>query len=173
MRVGLSNTFAEVSDSKNPTGNLMNSTITELGNEINSGVTKTYGVDADRIDVSSFMTNDQTETEFRFDVTNPSDNSQVDYYSLSMFAFATDLPTPIINNFSKSAVIVDSNGTRVAGPSEPLYPGNELIYTIEFTNTGDEIATEVEIFDDFDFDNLIPAKPIQCSLPYDSKTLWI
>ena len=161
MRVGLSNTFAEVSDSKNPAGNLMNSTITELGNEINSGVTKTYGVDADRIDVSSFMTNDQTETEFRFDVTNPNDNSQVDYYSLSMFAFATDLPTPIINNFSKSAVIVDSNGTRVAGPSEPLYPGNELIYTIEFTNTGDEIATEVEIFDDFDFDNLTPALALE------------
>ena len=151
MREGTTSNYSYVGDTKNPTNNLLNSTITEFGQEINTGVTKTYGVDADRLDVSTFLTNDQSDTNFKF---GAGVAGQLDYYSLSLFAFATDLTTPVINDFSKDAVIVDLNGTRTASPGQPIYPGSELIYTLTFTNSGDEVATSVEIFDDFDFDGL-------------------
>jgi len=144
---------------KSPKDNLLNSTIGEYGQPINTNILTTYGVDADRIDVSSFMTNNQTDTEFRFDITTPSGG--VDWYTLSMFTFATDLTTPIIDkngHFLKTAVIIDANGSSTtAGPHAFIYPGNELKYTLRFQNTGDEVAEKVEILDDFDFDTLSPA----------------
>ena len=155
MRNGTNPTYGTVSNTANPSNNVLNSTITEFGTPINSGVTKTYGVDADRIDISSFLVNNQTNTSFRF---GAGTSTQKDYYTISLFAFATDLTTPLIDNFSKSAVIIDRDGTRrVAGPNEPIYPGSSLEYTITFTNTGDEVAEAVEIFDDFDFDGLSQA----------------
>jgi len=141
-------------DVLNPIDNLMNSTISEFGVDFN-GIGTTYGIDADKIDVSSFMTNLQTDTEFKFYAATPNG----DFFSISFFAFATDLTTPIIDNFSKSAEIIDANGT-VRGPASPdelIYPGNELRYTLIFTNSGDEVAEQVEILDDFDLDGLTPA----------------
>lgn len=150
MREGKSNSFSPVGgDALNPTGNLFNSTIAEFGSPINTGVTKTYGIDADRIDVSSFMANDQGDTRFYFDVATPSGG--VDWYTLSMFAFATDLVTPIINEFNKSATI---NNSEPAGAGVILEPGDHLTYKLVFENTGDEIALDVEMLDDFDEDNL-------------------
>lgn len=156
MRVGNSTSYNPVGgDASNPTDNLLNGSIAEFGTPINSGVTQTYGVDADRVDVSPFMVNGQTDTTFKFDVKTPSGG--VDHYTLSMFAFATDLTTPIINHFDKAADIIDKNGNILpAGPGVSIYPGTELIYTLTFKNTGDETAYLVEIFDDFDFDNLTP-----------------
>ena len=156
MRIGTSNNYDEVGqDPLNPTTNLLNSTISEFGTAINPGVTRTYGVDADRIDVSSFMENGQTDTRFIFDT---STGNGRDAYTISMFAFATDLTSPIIDDFTKSAQIIDINGTiRNAGPGVAIYPGNELLYTLIFQNSGDEVAELVEIFDDFDFDGLAPA----------------
>ena len=156
MREGLSTSYGYVGgDSANPTDNLLNSSIAEFGTPINSGVTKTYGVDADRVDVSDFMDNGQEDTRFLFDVRTPSGG--VDHYTLSMFAFATDLVSPIIDGFQKDAVIEDSQGNRrPSGVGEPINPGEELIYTLTFKNTGDEIAELVEVFDDFDYDGLTP-----------------
>ncbi len=156
MRVGKSSTYNAIGgDAANPTNNLFNSTISEFGVPINAGITKTYGVDADRIDVSNFMDNNQQDTKFFFDV-NAGNN--VDWYSLSMFTFATDLTSPIIDNFDKNASIIDTNGTvRQAAPGEPIYPESELLYTLTFKNTGDERADDFEVFDDFDFDGLTPA----------------
>jgi len=178
MRQGTSSTYGDVGgDASNPTDNLLNSTIAEFGTPINPGITKTYGVDADRVDVSSFMVNGQTDTKFKFNVSTPSGG--VDYYTLSMFAFATDLTTPIINNFDKSAEIVDLNGTiRPASAGTPIYAGSELIYTLTFKNTGDEAAYQAEIFDDFDFDGLsnvfdlpnFDGSKIKLSLP--NSTTW-
>lgn len=155
MRIGKSGSYDYIGgDALNPTSNLLNSTVSEFGSPINTGVTKTYGVDADRIDVSSFIDHNQSDTRFKFNVTNSVDN-HVDYYSLNMFAFATDLVSPLIDNFDKSAVIRDINGSlRPADSNATVYPGSELIYTLTFSNTGDEIAQEVELFDDFDFDGL-------------------
>ena len=163
MRQGNTNTYSAIGsvagNAASPTTNLFNSTVGEFGQAINTGVLKTYGVDADQIDVSSFMVNGQTDTEFRLDVATPTGG--VDWYNISLFAFATDLTSPIIDNFSKSAVIIDTNGTRrVAGPNQAIYPGSSLEYTISFANTGDELAEDVVIFDDFDFDGLSQALDI-------------
>jgi len=160
MQVGKDpNNLQRIGDDISPATNLFNSTMSELGSLINPGVTTTYGVDADRIDVSDFMTNSQTSTSFMLDVRTPSGG--VDHYSISMFAFATDLTSPLIDDFSKTAVIIDKDGTRrAAGPDEPIYPDSDLEYTITFENTGDEIAEAVEIFDDFDFDGLSQALDI-------------
>ena len=160
MRQGNSNTYAPIGSAtgtaNSPTTNLFNSTVGEFGQAINTGVLKTYGVDADRIDVSSFMVNGQSDTEFRLDVSTPSGG--VDYYTISMFAFATDLTSPLIDGFSKSATIIDTDGsTRPAGPNQPIYPGSSLQYNIFFENIGDEVAEGVVIFDDFDFDGLSQA----------------
>jgi len=157
MKVGKSNNYLPVGgDGSNPTDNLFNSTISEFGTPINTSVTKTYGVDADHIDVSDFITNSQSSTKFLFDVSTPSGG--VDYYSVSMFAFATNLTSPIIDDINKSAHLVDSNGSvRPAGSGARIYPGSEILYTLKFKNTGDEIADHFELFDDFDFDNLTPA----------------
>lgn len=154
MRLGLSSADDYVGgDASNPTGNLFNSTIAEFGTPINAGITKTYGIDADRVDVSAFMDNGQQDTHLAFDVATPSGG--VDWYSLGMFAFATDLVSPIIDGFDKKAKIVEQNGTVKTGAEDvAIYPGSELIYTLTFSNTGDEIAEQVEIFDDFDFDGL-------------------
>jgi uncharacterized repeat protein (TIGR01451 family) len=152
MRQGKSGSYGKVSNAANPQANVLNSTITEFGTNINTGVTKTYGVDADRLDVSSFLVNDQHDTNFKFGAGTTDDK---DYYSLNMFAFATDLTTPIIDNFDKTASIVDANGTlRPAGPGVEIYPGSQIVYTLKFENTGEEIAELFEIFDDFDFDGL-------------------
>jgi len=156
MREGNTNTFSPIGDTLSPKNNLFNSTMTELGSYLNPGITKTYGVDADRIDVSDFMVNSQTNTAFKLDVKTPAGG--VDVYTISMFAFATDLTSPLIDNFSKNAVIIDKDGTRRnAAPNAPIYPGSSLEYTITFTNTGDEVAEAVEIFDDFDIDGLSQA----------------
>lgn len=151
------NAFTPLSNSANPATNILNSTMTVFGTPINAGVPKTYGVDADRLDVSTFMNKAQTSTAFRFDMNR---NNQDDFYSVSMFTFATDLTTPIIDAFTKSAVIIDKNGTRIAGPSQSIYPGSQLEYTINFKNIGDEVAEAVEIFDDFDNDGLTIALDI-------------
>ncbi len=78
-----------------------------------------------------------------------------DVYDVNFLAFATDLTTPTIDGFDKTASILDANGTlRPAGPGVEIYPGSQIVYTLTFENTGDEIAELFEIFDDFDFDGL-------------------
>ncbi|RUM72179.1 MAG: hypothetical protein DSZ09_01920, partial [Sulfurovum sp.] len=148
------NVFTALNNTANPATNIFNSTMTVFGNDINPGVTKTYGVDADRLDVSTFMNNAQRNANFFFDVSRPASTND-DTYSVSMFTFATDLTSPVIDNINKSAYIVYENGTRIkSSPTVPIYPSSQLEYTITFKNTGDEVAESVEIFDDFDFDGL-------------------
>jgi len=154
------NVFTALNNTANPATNIFNSTMTVFGNDINPGVTKTYGVDADRLDVSTFMNNAQRNANFLFDVSRPASTDD-DTYSVSMFTFATDLTSPVIDNFVKRAVIIDADGIRRdASPNQPIYPGSQLEYTITFGNAGDEIAQAVEIFDDFDNDGLTPALDI-------------
>ena len=142
-------------DAESPSDNLFNSTIGEFGEPINPGIITTYGVDADRIDVSDYMTNNQTDTRFKLKITA---GTGVDHYTISLFAFATDLTSPLIDRFKKSAVIIDKDGTRrVSDPNSPIYPGSQLEYSITFKNIGDEVAEGVVIFDDFDFDGLSEA----------------
>jgi uncharacterized repeat protein (TIGR01451 family) len=155
MQMGKTNQFNYVGgDATNPINNLLNGSISEYGIPKDPMVTQTFGVDADIIDVSSFMVNDQASTIFRFDVNTPSGG--VDYYSLSMFAFATALTVPDIRSFKKEAVIVDKHGNKQEiEQTTPIHEGDEILYTLTFKNTGTEIARDVEIFDNFEFNNLV------------------
>ena len=155
MRKGKTNNFDYVGgDNSNPKNNLLNGSIAKFGTPLDSSVTQTFGVDADIIDVSSFMVNNQKDTTFRFDVATPSGG--VDWYSLSMFTFATSLTVPDISSFKKEAVILDENGKATpVNSSTPVYEGSELLYTLTFKNTGTEIARDIEIFDNFEFNKLV------------------
>ena len=152
------NRIEEVTDSLNYTGTakpqgggIFNGSISELGsyyNDRSNAHTNNLGIDIDRLDVSDFMTTSQTSTHFTFTSGN-------DIHTISLISFATDLTTPIIDNFEKSAVIINIDGTRrIAEPNAAIYPGSTMEYTLKFKNTGDEVAEAVEIFDDFDFDGL-------------------
>ena len=143
--------YVTISDATNPVDNIFNSSISELGAHFttkNPNYADNLGVDVDRYDVSAYIDNDQRSTQFRF-ITDG------DVYDVNFLAFATDLTTPIIDGFDKTASIVDANGTlRPAGPGVEIYPGSQIVYTLTFENTGEEIAELFEIFDDFDFDGL-------------------
>jgi len=148
------NGFTPLSNSANPANNTLNSTITNFGTPTNPGLTRTYGIDADRFNVSSFMTNSQTSTNFLFSALV----GNIDFFNINMFTFATDLTSPLVDNFQKKSYIIYRDGTRAPANSTTLiYPGSLLEYVITFTNTGDEIAEALEIFDDFDYDGLANA----------------
>jgi len=124
--------------------NLLNSVSSTLG--VNAA--RTYGIEGDVVNVSKYIDNEQTSATFRFDAGT---NSVKDYYTLNMFAFSTDMYTPLIHNMDKSATVngnaIDSNTT--------IHIHDVLTYNIHFNNNGTgETAHEVEIFDDFDQDNL-------------------
>ena len=178
MRIGTSATYDYVGgDAANPLDNLLNGSMADLGTDLHPVTPQTYGVDIDRVDVSSFMTNNQNETEFIFDVATPAGG--VDYYTLSLFAFATDMTSPAIDGFKKEVQIKDPAGNlQPSGPSAIIYPGSEMIYTLTFKNSGDEKAKDVEIFDDFDFDGLTPVLNLtnfdasQIKLSNPNSTTW-
>jgi len=139
------------SGSCNPKDNLFNSTICpSIGD---SKGERTYGLDVDRVDVSDLMKNNQTSAEFL--LSNLAPPRDKDDFTISMFSFITDISTPIINDFNKSAVIIDENGKRQPlNKDSEIYENSKLIYSLTFKNKGTEIAKDVEIFDDFKFDKL-------------------
>jgi len=138
-------------NSCNPTNNLFNSTICPSIHASKGDLT--YGLDVDRVDVSDLMENNQTRAEFR--LSNQALPSGRDDFTISMFSFITDISTPIINDFNKSAVIIDEEGNhQPLDQNSEIYENSKLIYSLTFKNKGTEIAKDVEIFDDFTFDNL-------------------
>ncbi len=128
--------------------NIDNGNINLLNSESTGVSGQTYGIDADLVDVSEYITNNQNSITFSFDAGTSDDE---DHYTLNMFAFATDMYTPLIDNMQKTATV---NGLP-GGPGVFLHPGDVVTYTLKFENSGTgETATEVEIFDNFDDDNL-------------------
>ena len=139
-------TSYEIYDAVSPQNNVFNSAIAELGVDMtakNPNYQDNLGIDIHRFDVSSFVTNNQTSTRFRFTTTG-------DYYYVDFLGFATDMYTPVIDGFDKVAMVNET----VVSEGSILYPGNTLVYNLTFKNSGEEIAKEVEVFDDFDFDGL-------------------
>lgn len=141
-------TYVDIYDATSPLNNVFNSTIADLGSHFtdkNPNYQDNLGVDIDRFDVSAYIDNNQNSTRFQF-----STAAGGDVYDVDFLAFSTEMFTPLIDDFIKSATL---NGA-LTGPTTILHPGDTLIYQLSFENTGDEIAKEVEIFDDFDLDGL-------------------
>ncbi|PZA08210.1 MULTISPECIES: DUF11 domain-containing protein [unclassified Meiothermus] len=125
---------ATLSNAVNPADNFFNSTISDLGAYV-SGKTPNYinqlGFDIDRLQVSG-LPNGATSATFAFQTGG-------DWYYPGVFTFAIDLYAPdLTTSFTKT--VQDLNGGNVV-------VGDVLEYTVGFTNTGGDGATNVVLRD--------------------------
>lgn len=127
-------------------GGIFNGSMTELGSyftDRSNPHVNNLGIDIDRMNVTSFMKNNQNSTNFTFTAGN-------DIHTINLITFATTMYTPVIDGLEKSAKV----GGVSVGAGTILSKRDTLVYSIKFKNTGGETASDVEIFDDFDFDDL-------------------
>lgn len=125
----------DVSDPRNPANNFFNSTISDLGNHVtskNPNYINQLGFDLDRIESTSLLGNNQTSATVTFLTTG-------DFYYPGVLTFAVNVFVPdLTTTFTKS--VTDLNGGSVL-------PGDILEYTISFSNTGQDGATNVVLRD--------------------------
>ncbi|ADR32986.1 conserved repeat domain protein [Sulfuricurvum kujiense DSM 16994] len=133
-----SSVLTDIVNGTNPLNNVFNSTITNLGVD---NVTRTpnftdnLGIDIDRFDVSSYMNHSQNNTRIQVSTVG-------DLYTIDLIAFATDIYQPFIS-IAKST---DSSGTVTSNQT--------ITYTANIKNTGNEGASNIVIYDNFDDNNL-------------------
>ena len=124
-----------LSDAQNPNNNFFNSSVSRLGNRISSKTpdyVNQMGVDVDLVDASGRIPNGATSATVQF-------TSSQDVYFPTVLTFAVDLYAPdLITTFSKT--VRDVNGGSVV-------VGDVLEYTLSFTNTGQDGATNVVLTD--------------------------
>ncbi len=124
-----------ISNTLNPNDNFWNSTITRYDNHLtskNPDHRNQMGMDIDIIDVSGLLPNGLTNADFAF-VTDG------DWYYAHALLFATDLNVP---DFSST---MTKTATDVNGGS--IEAGDVIEYTITFSNTGQDTATNVILTD--------------------------
>ncbi len=124
-----------LSDGQNPANNFFNSSVSLLGTRF-SAKTPDYinhmAVDADIVDATGRIPNGATSATLRF-------TSTQDVYFPTALTFQIDLYVPdLITTFTKT--VQDLNGGDVL-------PGDILEYTLSFTNTGQDGATNVVLTD--------------------------
>ncbi|MGQ9735235.1 MAG: DUF7933 domain-containing protein [Thermaceae bacterium] len=126
----------DLSDAQNPADNFFNSTISLLGSRFTAKTpdfVNQMAVDADIVKVrEGLIPNGATSAEIQFTTSG-------DAYFPTVLTFQIDLYVPDLNTtFSKTQT--DLNGGA-------LLPGDTLEYTISFTNTGQDGATNVVVRD--------------------------
>jgi uncharacterized repeat protein (TIGR01451 family) len=139
-----------ISDSLNPGTNLFNSSITRLGTRINDknpDYTNQLGFDIDVISADGVLLNNATSTVVTLDTGN-------EIYYPGVITTAIEIFVPNLAA-SLTKAVTDVNGGQ-------LDPGDFLDYTISFSNTGLDIATQVFVVD-----------PIPASTTYAPGTLRI
>jgi uncharacterized repeat protein (TIGR01451 family) len=127
-------------DTLNPTTNLFNSTISRLGTRFstkNPDYVNQLGYDIDMMDATGVLANNITSTSL--DVTSSGDS-----FNLGMVAVAIDIYVPNLAA-SLTKTVKDANGGTVD-------PGDILEYTIAFSNTGADTATNVILKDNIPTD---------------------
>lgn len=125
----------DLTDAVNPANNFFNSTISNLGSHVtskNPNYVNQLGFDIDRQQNTSVLGNSQTSATVTFITTS-------DYYYPGVLTFAVNVFVPdLTTTFSKTQQ--DLNGGN-------LVVGDILEYTISFTNTGGDGATNVVLRD--------------------------
>jgi uncharacterized repeat protein (TIGR01451 family) len=124
-----------LSDAQNPSNNFFNSSISRLGSRVSSknpDYINQMAVDVDLVDATGRIPNGATSATVQF-------TSSQDAYFPTVLTFAVDLYLPdLITSFSKT--VQDINGGSVV-------VGDVLEYTLSFTNTGQDGATNVILTD--------------------------
>jgi uncharacterized repeat protein (TIGR01451 family) len=124
-----------LSDAQNPSNNFFNSSISRLGSRISSKTpdyVNQMAVDVDLVDATGRIPNGASSATIQF-------TSSQDAYFPTVLTFAVDLYLPdLITTFSKT--VQDLNGGSVV-------VGDVLEYTLSFTNTGQDGATNVVVTD--------------------------
>jgi uncharacterized repeat protein (TIGR01451 family) len=137
--------FKFVGDTANPNNNFFNSTNTILGTRItgttspsnrNPDYPNLLGMDMDFVNAvnngSPIMQNGITSADLRFKSTG-------DVYYPTTFLFSVQVFQPVLTaNFKKT--VTDLDGGNIAA-------GDELKYTITYSNTGNDAATDVVLTD--------------------------
>nr|WP_111656736.1 Ig-like domain-containing protein [Isoalcanivorax indicus] len=120
-----------LSDARNPANNFWNSTITRLGQHIttkNPHYVNQLAVDINYVDASGILANGADSATLTFSTT-------MDAYAPHAVAFVVELHAPdLISSLDIDGVDVDGG---------LLLPGDEIEYTITFSNTGADDATNV------------------------------
>lgn len=151
-KVKLSNksgTLQDVYNSVNPVGSFLNDSISIFGTLLNSTRIYNPGIDLDVFDIKTSCKNssgatvacidmNQTSTILQLSVKN--NNNTSDQSFPGMVAFSVDMYQPDISSFRK-----ESNTT----PTQALYPGDYVQYTLDLNNSGNEAAENITIYDTF------------------------
>lgn len=124
-----------LADALDPANNVFNSTNTRLG-AAQMGRLPNYGnqlgFDIDYIDASGVLPNGASSANLTFTTTSET-------YFPTVLMFVTDVYEPeIVTNFSKTATDTD-------GP--PFRPGDEVVYAINVSNTGNDTANNTVVTD--------------------------
>ncbi|MCP5507697.1 MAG: DUF4347 domain-containing protein [Chlamydiales bacterium] len=124
-----------VGNTLNPTTDFFNSSITRFDTDVTTrdpANTPNLGVDADILDVSSYMTNSQTSTNLSFQTTGEN------YYP-TMLALDVEL--------NQAALDITKTVSNITAPGEDLYAGDTLEYEITITNNGADFGDDVVLSD--------------------------
>jgi len=131
LRIGTT----DVSDAQNPPDNFFNSTISSLGSHVSSknpNYINQLGFDIDRVQSTTLLGNNQTSATISFLTSG-------DAYLPGVLTFAVNVFVPdLTTTFTKT--VQDLNGGSVL-------PGDVLEYTLSFSNTGADGATNVVLRD--------------------------
>jgi uncharacterized repeat protein (TIGR01451 family) len=126
-----------ISDGANPSDNLFNSSVTTNATNVttrNPNPVITWGYDADIVAANGILTNGSNNACLRLGTVG-------DSYFLDAVTTAIELPQP--------RLIGTKTGTDLNGGN--LNPGDTIEYTIDLTNTGDDIATNIVLADPLPF----------------------
>jgi uncharacterized repeat protein (TIGR01451 family) len=123
-----------LSDALNPVGNFWNSSITRLGVRVDAkepDFVNQLGMDLDYVDASGALGNGATSASIEFSTSN-------DVHYAHALAFAVDLFLPDVGDLQKTVDVA---------PEEQLVPGQEIAYTISFSNSGNDAAAGTTLVD--------------------------
>ncbi len=124
---------ANVSDANNPTTNVFNSTISDLGTTVttkNPNYVNQLGWDVDRLDGTGLVPNGATSANLTFTTGGET------YYPQAL-SFAVDVFEPHL--------LATKDGQDVNAAN--LVPGDQIQYTVDVTNNGNDPATNVVLTD--------------------------
>jgi uncharacterized repeat protein (TIGR01451 family) len=124
---------ANISDAANPSTNVFNSTVSDLGSTVTAKLpnyVNQLGWDVDRLDATGLVANGATSANLTFTTGGET------YYPQAL-TFAVDVFEPSLE--------ATKAGTDVNGGN--LRPGDQIEYTIDVTNVGNDPATEVVLSD--------------------------